>query len=86
VLSVTNVTIHTPWCMSDHYVRFNDECAHMCYWLHYLHDVVYQITMSDLMMNVNTSLHIALLSQCWMSDHYIRYNDECTNHSSLSLT
>ena len=23
------IIIDTPWCMSDHYVRFNDECAHI---------------------------------------------------------
>jgi hypothetical protein len=49
------ITLLTPWCLSDQYVRFNDKCTHKWYWLHYLHHVLCQITMSDLMMNVHTS-------------------------------
>jgi hypothetical protein len=42
------VTLLTPCCMSDHYVRFNYECAHMFNWYHYLEHVVCQMTMPDL--------------------------------------
>jgi len=26
------IELFTPCCMSDHYVRSNDECAYTCYW------------------------------------------------------
>ena len=38
----------------ENYLRFNDECTHMCYWKQYLHYGVCQISMSDLMMNIHT--------------------------------
>ena len=38
----------------ENYLRFNGECTHMCYWKHYLHTPLCQITMSDLFMNVDT--------------------------------
>jgi hypothetical protein len=31
------ITLLTPWCMSDHYVRLNEERTYMCYCDHYLH-------------------------------------------------
>ena len=40
--------------MSDHNFRFNNECKHMSFWTQYLHHIVCQINMSDLMMNVHT--------------------------------
>ena len=63
------------WCVSDLYVRFNGECT--LYIWNYLHHDVYQITISDLMMNVHicdtdntncTMLYIRTLCQiqCWM--------------------
>ena len=74
------ITLLTPWCLSDQYVRFNDKCTHICYWLHYLHHVLCQITISDLMMNVHThALLITLLKPWCMSDQYFRYNYKCTN-------
>jgi hypothetical protein len=45
-------------CHFKNYVRFNDECKHLCYWYHYLHHVVYQISMSDLTMNIHTCVTI----------------------------
>jgi hypothetical protein len=74
------ITLLLPWCMSDQYVRFNDKCTHICYWLHYLHYVLCQITMSELVMNVHT--HAFLISphiSCCMADPYVRINDECTH-------
>ena len=47
------ITLLTPCCIVDHYVRTNDECTQVCYCSHYL-NVVSHITMSDLMMNVHT--------------------------------
>jgi hypothetical protein len=44
----------SPCYMPDHYVWFNDECTHKWYWWHYIYHVIYQITMSDLMMHVHT--------------------------------
>jgi hypothetical protein len=41
--------------MSDHYVRSNDEYTLVRYCDHYLHHVVCQITMSDLMITDNTT-------------------------------
>ena len=49
-------TLLQPCCISHHYDKFNDECTYMFYWWHYLHHVVCQITMSDVMMNVHTCL------------------------------
>jgi hypothetical protein len=60
--------------IARHYDRFNDGCTHMFYWWHYLHHVVCQITMSDLMMNVHTCftddttytmVYVTLLSIMW---------------------
>jgi hypothetical protein len=48
------LTLHTQCCVSDLYVRFSGEYTHMHYRGNYLHHDVYQITMSDLMMNVHT--------------------------------
>ena len=70
------ITLLKSCCMSDHYVRSNDECAHMCYCDHYLHHVVCQINMSDLMMNVHTYVTDNTTYTCCMSDLYIRFNDE----------
>ena len=50
------ITLLTPWCILDHFVRFNNECTYMWYWWHYLHHVVCQINMSELMMNVYSCL------------------------------
>jgi hypothetical protein len=50
------ITLLTPCCMSDHYVRFNYESAHMFKWYNYLEHVVCQMTMPDLMMNVQTCI------------------------------
>ena len=50
------IALLIPYRMSDHNVRYIDECTHMCYWKHYHNHVVCQINMSDLMMNVNTCL------------------------------
>jgi hypothetical protein len=47
------IALLTSCFISDHDVRFNKEYTHMCYWKHYLHHVVYQINMSDIMMNVH---------------------------------
>ena len=52
------ITLLTPCYMSDHYVRLNDEYTHMCYREHYLLHGVFQVTMSDLMMNVHTCVTI----------------------------
>ena len=41
----------------ENYLRFNDECTHMCYWKQYLHYGVCQISMSDLMMNAQTCIN-----------------------------
>ena len=102
----TCVTDYTTYTML--YIRplclINDECKHPCYCWHYLHHVVCQINMSDIMMNVhiyvtdNTTqtmvyvrtlcqiqcwmythvLLITLFTPCFMSDHYVWFNDECT--------
>ena len=40
--------------MSDSYAWINDDCTHMYYWDHYLHQGICKITMSDLLMNVDT--------------------------------
>jgi hypothetical protein len=48
------ITLRIPCCILYHYVRFNDKCTHMSYWQHYLHYVVCQITMSDLIVNAHT--------------------------------
>jgi len=69
------ITLHTPWCMQDHYARSNDKCTYMCYWYHYLHHVVCQICISDLMMNAHTSLLITYPTPWCMCDHYGRFND-----------
>ena len=50
---VTDNTKNTLF-LADHYDWLNEECTRMCYWLHYWHHVVCQITMSDVMMNVHT--------------------------------
>jgi hypothetical protein len=66
--------------MSDHYVRFNYECAHMFKWYHYLHHVVWTMTMPDLMMNEHTCItettaysRVYVRSLChiywWMNTH-----------------
>jgi hypothetical protein len=61
--------------LSDQYVRFNDKCTHICYWLHYLHHVLCQITMSDLMMNAHTHALLITLIKYWcMSDQYVTCN------------
>ena len=45
---------------------------------------VWQITMSDLMMNVHTHMfQITLLISCCMADPYARINDECTHKCYL---
>jgi hypothetical protein len=48
----------------------------MFYWYHYLHHVVSQISISDLMMNAHTSLLITLPTSWCMCDHYGIFNDE----------
>jgi hypothetical protein len=40
--------------MLEQYVRSHDECTYVCNCEHYLHYVLCQINMSDLMMNVQT--------------------------------
>ena len=74
------ITLVTPWCMSDQYVRFNYKCTNICYGLQYVHHVLCQITMSDLMMNVHThALPVTLRIPCCMADPYVRVNDDCTH-------
>ena len=74
------ITLLTSWCLSDQYVGFNDKCTHICYWIHYLHHVLCQITMPDLMMNVHTHVLLITLFISWyMSDQYVRCNYKCTN-------
>ena len=48
------ITLRIPCCILYHYVRFNDKWTHMSYWQHYLHYVVCQIIMSDLIVNAHT--------------------------------
>jgi hypothetical protein len=68
--------------MSDHYVRCNNECTHMCYGWHSVHHGICQITLSDVMMNVhiwftdtttNTMLYVRSLCQMhwWIYTHLL---------------
>ena len=47
------IALLTSCCMSDQYVRVNDECMRMFNLLSYLHHGLCQLVMSDLMMNVH---------------------------------
>jgi hypothetical protein len=42
------ITLPTSWCICDHYGRFNDAYAQICYWYHYLNHGGCQITISDI--------------------------------------
>ena len=76
------ISLLPPYCMSDHYVWLKYECTHMFFWEHYLHHGVYQITMSDLMMNTHTCVSHSInytmwydrsiyLIQWWMYTHVL---------------
>ena len=76
------ITLLTPCCMSDPYVWFNDEYTHMCYWDHYLHHGICQITMQDIIINVHTCftdsttyamlyIRSLCLVQWWMDTHVV---------------
>ena len=83
-IHVLLITLLTPCCMSDQYVRFNDECTYLFDRKLYLHHVICQITISDLMMNVhtcatdNTTYIMYGRSLC-------RFNDECTHMLCVRL-
>ena len=73
------ITLLTPCCVHNHYGRFNDECKHVCYCYHSLHNAVCQTTMSDVTMNVHTCLSENTTTPWCMADDSAWFNDECTN-------
>jgi hypothetical protein len=73
IYHVLLITLRTPCCMSNHYVRSNDEYTHKSNWKHYFNHVVCQIT-SPVFFSIFNLVHnvfIAYIDVCLYLCMYI---------------
>jgi hypothetical protein len=71
----------SPCYMPDHYVWFIDECTHKWYWWHYIYHVIYQITMSDLMMHVHTCFADNTIYTMWYMCSWKKHIHQISCHT-----
>ena len=75
-----------PWCMSDQYVWFNNECT-LCDTDNTNYTMLYVRTLCQIQCWMYTHVLLNTLHTSWcMSDHHIRLNDECVYMNVLHVT